>query len=250
MENQINISATIVIYNQSIDILKSAIDSFLNIPLTKKLFVIDNASKTYLEKQFLHEDLEYIYLDQNIGFGAAHNHVINKLNSDYHLILNPDIEFNPSIIRPLIDKLQKEGDVSFITPKIVYPDSEIQFVCRKHPTFFDLINRKIKFSEKKFQAHQYAHKDLSKPFYPEFIHGCFMLFKTKELKTLQGFDKRYFLYMEDADLCRKIDASGKKKLYFPEVEIIHQHQKGSSKKPILFYHHFISAIKYFLKWGF
>lgn len=244
MENQINISATIVIYNQSIDILKSAIDSFLNIPLTKKLFVIDNASKTYLEKQFLHEDLEYIYLDQNIGFGAAHNHVINKLNSDYHLILNPDIEFNPSIIRPLIDKLQKEGDVSFITPKIVYPDSEIQFVCRKHPTFFNLIFRRLGFSKI-----IYDEEALGKVFYPEFIHGCFMLFKTKEFVKLKGFDKRYFLYLEDADICRKILMMKRKILYYPRVAAIHHHQRGSAKSPKLFMIHTISAIKYFLKWG-
>ena len=245
MGNHINISATIVIYNQNIDILKRAIDSFLDIPLKKKLFVIDNASKTKLEKQFLHEDLEYIYLDKNIGFGVAHNYVINKLNSDYHLILNPDIEFNSSIIRPLIDKLQKEGDVSFITPKIVYPNLQIQFVCRKHPTFFNLISRKLGFSKT-----IYDEEALGKVFYPEFIHGCFMLFKTKEFVRLKGFDKRYFLYLEDADICRKIVKIKRNILYYPMVTAIHHHQQGSAKSPKLFFIHAISAIKYFLKWGF
>jgi GT2 family glycosyltransferase len=91
---------------------------------------------------------------------------------------------------------------------------------------------------------------VSKSFYPDFIHGCFMLFKTQEYIDLKGFDERYFLYMEDADMCKKIDRIGKKKFYFPEVKIIHQHQKGSSKNIKLFFYHLSSAIKYFLKWGF
>ena len=77
-----------------------------------------------------------------------------------------------------------------------------------------------------------------------------MLFKTQGFKDLKGFDERYFLYMEDADLCKKISKNDKKALYYPKVEIIHHHQKGSSKNIKLFFYHVTSAIKYFLKWGF
>jgi len=77
-----------------------------------------------------------------------------------------------------------------------------------------------------------------------------MLFKTVDFKSLGGFDERYFLYMEDADICRKINKTEKKILYFPNVEIMHQHQKGSSKSVKLFIYHLSSAIKYFLKWNF
>ena len=67
---------------------------------------------------------------------------------------------------------------------------------------------------------------------------------------LKGFDERYFMYMEDVDICRKIDLSGKRKLYFPATEIIHSHRKGSSKELRLFCIHISSIIKYFMKWGF
>ena len=73
---------------------------------------------------------------------------------------------------------------------------------------------------------------------------------TLYLKILKGFDERFFLYMEDADICRRIYKSGKKILFYPKVEIIHQHQQGSSKNIKLFIIHASSAIKYFLKWGF
>ena len=77
-----------------------------------------------------------------------------------------------------------------------------------------------------------------------------MLFKTEDLLRLEGFDERYFMYMEDVDICRKIDLSGKRKLYFPATEIIHTHRKGSSKEFRLFFIHISSIIKYFMKWGF
>ena len=56
--------------------------------------------------------------------------------------------------------------------------------------------------------------------------------------------------MEDVDICRKIDALGKKKLYYPREEITHVLKQGSSKSINLFFRHISSAIKYFLKWGF
>ena len=77
-----------------------------------------------------------------------------------------------------------------------------------------------------------------------------MLFRSLDFKNLNGFDERYFLYLEDADLCRRIQQYEKKIMFFPNVHVIHEHQKGSSKNVKLFFIHLSSAIKYFLKWGF
>ena len=111
-----------------------------------------------------------------------------------------------------------------------------------------MINRKSKILKNQTIKNEYRNQDLERSFYPEFMHGCFMLFKTADFKYLGGFDERYFLYMEDADICRRIDKIEKKILFFPNVEITHQLQKGSSKSIKLFIYHLSSAIKYFLKW--
>mgnify|MGYP005989144619 CR=1 FL=1 len=244
------ITASIVLFNENLETLKKTVDSFLKTPITKKLYLIDNSTNNELEAHFKEAEIEYIFVGKNICFRKSHNLILNQINSKFHLILNPDVEFIPDVIPNLITEIKKNIDVSFITPKVIYPNKEIQYVCRKHPTFFDLINRKLKISKNQILKNEYRNKDLSKPFYPEFIHGCFMLFKTADFKNLKGFDERYFLYMEDADICRKIDDSGKKKRYYPNIEIIHQHQKGSSKNIKLFFYHLASAIKYFLKWSF
>ncbi|WP_435414258.1 glycosyltransferase family 2 protein [Polaribacter aestuariivivens] len=245
-----DITATIVLYNEEINTLNKTISCFLKTPLKKRLFLIDNSPTNSLEKHFHQKEIQYKFNGKNIGFGKAHNLAIPQLNSKFHLILNPDIEFKPDIVLQLLKELESNKNVSFITPKVIYPNKKNQFICRKHPTFYDLINRKLNISKKQIFKNEYRNINLENPFYPEFIHGCFMLFKTQDFKKLQGFDERFFLYMEDADLCRKIDKLGKKKLYFPAVEIIHEHQKGSAKSIKLFFYHISSAIKYFLKWGF
>ena len=244
------ITASIVLFNENLETLKKTVDSFLKTPLKKKLYLIDNSPNNQLEKHFKDSEIAYVFVGNNIGFGKGHNLVLDKIKSDFHLILNPDVSFSTAVIPALIEELKKQRQVSFITPKVLYPNKELQFVCREHPTFLDLINRKLKVSRKQLENNEYRNQDLEKSFYPAFIHGCFMLFKTTDFKQLQGFDERYFLYMEDADLCRKIQKTNKKILYFPNVEIIHQHQKGSSKSIKLFLYHLSSAFKYFIKWGF
>jgi len=244
------ITASIVLFNNDFEILKKTVNSFLNISVKKKLYLIDNSNSNKLEAFFKSSEIEYLFVGKNIGFGAAHNLVLNKLCSNFHLILNPDVVFSVGVISSLITALNENPTVAFVTPKVRYPSVKPQYICRKHPTLFDLLNRKLKISNDQFLNREYRDRDLQKPFYPDFIHGCFMLFNTTDLKNLKGFDERFFLYMEDADICRRIDKIGKKKLYYPKVEIIHHHQQGSSKSIKLFIIHTSSAIKYFLKWGF
>jgi GT2 family glycosyltransferase len=67
-------------------------------------------------------------------------------------------------------------------------------------------------------------------------------------KNLNGFDERYFMYLEDVDLCRR--ALQLTKIYYcPETTIVHVFNKGSYKSKLLLWYHIRSAITYFNKWG-
>lgn len=247
---KINISATIVLYKEDKTILQKTINSFLATPLLKKLFLIDNSSHNNLSSLANHPDIEYISTKRNVGFGAAHNKVIEKIenSSDFHLILNPDVSFKENVILDLIERLKTQKDVAMIAPKVVFPNQRHQYTARKYPSFFDLIIRRLKILDQRIYEQEYRNKDLSKPFFVEYLTGCFQLYRTEDFVALNGFDERYFLYMEDVDICKKIDAMGKKKLYFPKETITHVLKQGSSKSLKLFFYHLTSAIKYFLKW--
>lgn len=250
MSDKIEISASIVLYKENTQTLQKTISSFLNLPFPKKLFLIDNSPNNDLENQFISEEIQYKFVGKNIGFGAAHNLVIStiKNKSKYHLILNPDIQFELDVIPKLINKLSEDTLLAMISPKALYPNNQLQFTCRKFPTKLELIYRRLKIFKSFTKDQEYRNINLEKPFCPDFIHGCFMLFNTNDFVKINGFDERYFLYMEDVDICKKIDALGKKKMYFPLASIIHHHRKGSSKNLHLLWIHFLSARKYFKKW--
>jgi GT2 family glycosyltransferase len=252
LNHTIEISATIVLFKEDIETLQATVDCFLNTPFSKKLFLIDNSPTNTIKKHFQNSEIEYIFSGSNLGFGKAHNLVLNKIKnlSRVHLVLNPDVVFEPQVIPRLMKELESDSTVSMISPQVFYPNGDLQYTCRKAPTFLGLLYRKLSVFKNKVFEIEYRNQDVSKPFYPEFMYGSFMLFNTNDFLNTNGFDTRYFLYMEDADICRMQFDKGKRILYFPKVNILHVHRRESSRNLRLFYLHLISAIKYFKKWGF
>ena len=256
MNKNIYITASIVLFNEDLKELENTVSCFLNVKISKKLYLIDNTLNGDFKGLFHHQDIEYIAVPSNIGFGAGHNKALKYLKdkSDYHLILNPDVSFKPKIITTLISQLELDNSTAMIAPKVLFPDGRHQYSCRRYPTVSELLARRFTFLKfilkKQILKGTYRDLDLNQAFFAEYITGCFHLYKTKDFVNLKGFDERYFLYMEDVDICKKIDLMGKKKLYYPQEEIIHVLKQGSSKSFKLFLRHTFSAIKYFLKWGF
>ena len=256
MKKIFDITTSIVLYKEDLNELSRTIDCFLKTPLKKKLFLIDNTPTKEFEGVFRHKEIEYIPVGKNIGFGPGHNLVLSRIKnqSNYHLILNPDVSFNTSVIPNLMAKLDRHEVVSMIAPKVLFPNGEFQNSCRRYPKIIELLARRFTFLAPLVPATlrkgNYIDINLETSFFADYITGCFHLYKTDDFVELNGFDERYFLYMEDVDICRKIEKLDKKKLYFPKEEITHVLKQGSLKQKKLFFHHIFSAIKYFLKWGF
>lgn len=251
MKQHYLLSISIVIYNEELSGLKKRLKILLQSALNLHIYLIDNSRTPNFEFDNFHQNLTYIFNEKNLGYGKGHNLILNKLNSDFHLVLNPDVDFNPEILTALIQRINSEKSLGLISPKAYYPDGSLQYLCRKNPTFISLINRLFNFSNQLTEKTEYRTIDLeNQHFNPEFIHGCFMVFKTEVFKNLKGFDERFFLYMEDADICRRLWNSGLKIEYFPEVSIVHQHRRASKKNVGLFFIHLQSAFQYFFKWGF
>ena len=237
-----------MLYEEDLQTLAQAIRSFLEVPLSKKLYIVDNSPSRSEHELFTHAEIDYKHVGRNCGFGAAHNSVIPAVKgvSKFHLVLNPDVCFRPTIFKNLVKQLEEHSNVSLVCPSVVYPSGEAQVICRMEPSVRELIARRVGIFKKYLTSRQY-HKR-TEPFSPDFMHGCFMLFKTVDFVGIGGFDERYFLYMEDADICRKLKQSGKEILYYPKEQITHIHRRGSSKSFKLFYFHAISALRYFIKW--
>jgi GT2 family glycosyltransferase len=235
--------------------LKTAIQSYIP-NKNRLLYLIDNSSDDrfrFLEKQF--NNTRYIY-SRNIGYGSAHNIALQEaLNagSNFHLILNPDIQFIPSIIPILLSYMQHNEDVSYILPKVIYPDGTCQYLCKLLPTPFDLVLRrfvpKMSFLKKANDRYILKNSGYDKILNPPCLSGCFMFLRMSIIRKHNlFFDERFFMYCEDVDFIRRLHQVGKT-IYLPDVSIIHDHAQESYKSKRMLWEHIKSAIKYFNKWG-
>jgi GT2 family glycosyltransferase len=252
--HSMDISASLVLYESERDLFERAIESFLGSTGADRLYVIDNSRHPLGSKYFLHSKVKYIYNGANIGFGAAHNRAIEIAcrKSDLHLILNPDVVFDGQIFERISELFRGDPRIVAAMPRILYPDGSLQRLCKLLPTPVDLLARRfIPLSSvrqrinRRYEMHNLPQ---DKPIEVPMISGCFLIARSSALLDVGGFDHRYFMYMEDFDLIRRLGTQGKI-MYIPEVSIVHKYAKGSYRNRRLMSHHMRSAVQYFNKWG-
>lgn len=252
------ITVSVVVYQSGLDRL-SALLFALQKSSIKFIYLIDNSP--YPQPEFEQAGLSklvYIHTPQNLGYGKGHNLGIQKsleAGADYHVVVNPDIELpEPDSLNVLATFMNDHTDVGLVMPKVVYKDGELQYLCKKLPTPFDLIFRRFLpgFLRRKFKAkmdaYELRHKDYNLQMDVPNLSGCFMFIRTKVLRQIGGFDKRYFMYLEDTDLSRRIGEVSRT-VYYPGTTVVHGYAKDSYKNPTLLKYHIKSAVQYFNKWG-
>lgn len=252
------ITATIVLYKNDENMLKEAVNSFLDTDILVRLYLIDNSPTDELKILVTDSRIEYIHNPANPGFGASHNVAFEKafeLGSDYHLVLNPDIYFENGTLEKLCAFMDSNINVGHVMPKVTYPNGEFQYLCKTNPTFFDLFARGFmpsflkKGFQKRMDKYEYKDQDYNKIIYDiPYLSGCFMFLRTSTLKKVGLFEDKIFMYLEDADLTRRfLEVS--KTAYYPNAHVYHHFAKLTHKKIKFKWITVQSAFIYFNKWG-
>lgn len=247
-----SISIGCVVYDTSLNILATTIKSLFEALQTAQnthqisnyeFFLINNqtelASPTKdafaLAQQLMGEQAKLINGQGNLGYGRGNNLAINQCISDYHLILNPDVEMDKHALIEGIQFLQRNPGVGLVAPSATNENNEPEYLAKRSPNLLIIFLRGINNSFLngifKKQLDKYAYKDkfpVTSPMEIELASGCFMLCRTSVLKQVNGFSQEYFLYFEDFDLSRKISRLAKIYL-LPEIRIIHLGGKAAKK---------------------
>jgi len=218
-----------------------------------RIIIFDNSSKDKtldLIDNFDYCNIEIIKNDKNIGFGAAHNSILARVDSEYHLIVNPDIIFIENTIYDIYNYMEKNIEIGLVTPKIINQNGTMQLLPKRKPKLIYLLSRRISFNflEKYRYFYEMRDKDLQKKHDIEFSSGCFIFIRTELLKKVGGFDERYFLYFEDADLTLKV-LSRSRVQYNPDYIVIHRWDRASKRRYKYLLIQIHSMFKYFLKWN-
>lgn len=247
-----SLNVSIVLYKQSVTQITPLVEILRNSEVVSDIFLIDNSPS--FDSNFRKLNAIYIHNDKNLGYGTAHNIALNKsitANSDYHLVVNPDISFDPGILGKIIEFMDKNTDVGHLMPKVYYPTGEIQYLCKLLPTPFDLIFRRFlpsKWTQKRREYFELRASGYDKIMNVPYLSGCFMMLRIEALKNIGIFDEQFFMYPEDIDLTRRIH-SKYRTVFYPNVSIIHHHAKSSYLNFKMLMIHTLNMIKYFNKWG-
>ncbi len=248
-----SVNASIVLYNNDFKKVESLVQTLRKNSRIKQIFLIDNSKK--INKKYKELDAIYIFNNKNLGYSRGHNIALRQTlcdkNAINHIVMNADILFDPSVIDNMTDYMHEHTDVGALMPKVYYPNNKIQYLCRLLPTPIDLFGRRFlpkRFMKKRVERLEMRHTDYNKIIEVPHISGCFMCIRSEILEKSGLFDERYFLYLEDVDLTRRISKHSKT-IFYPQTHIIHEHRRGSYNSFRLLLRHISSAFKYFNKWG-
>lgn len=249
------LTASIVLFNTPKVQLDRLLSSIMQSNCVSQLYIIDNSPNDkfrILEKTI--PVVRYIH-NANLGYGAAHNIAIKEAieeGSDYHVVLNPDVYFSKEVLPALLQYMDEHSDTVYLLPKVLYPNGDIQYLCKLLPTPLDLIFRRFfpgKLAEKQNYKYTLRQSGYDKIINPPCLSGCFMFLRVETLRKYQlFFDESFFMYCEDFDLMRRLHRVGKT-IFFPNVSIIHDHGKESYKNKKMLLTHIKSACTYFNKYG-
>lgn len=247
-----DVTVSIVNYNdytRTREAVRSILEQTRNLKV--KIYVVDNASKDGSAERIANEfsSISVIFCDRNLGYGAANNLVIKKVNSVYHAIVNPDIVLKDNALRAMYEYMQANMDVGMCAPRVCYLNGQPQNLPKRDPKLKYLIANRMpaKSMEKTRREYAMLNEDLSVVRDIEFASGCFMFARTALLREVGGFDERYFMYFEDADLTRTVRKRARV-VRVPDITVYHDYRRMSAKKLRFLSIHIASMFKYFMKW--
>lgn len=227
---------------------------------TKEIIVVDNTEKkSFHDSKLIKELKKLTKLDnvklirnyKNIGFGHANNIALKHAKGRYFVICNPDILLIEPSFNFIVPYLDTNYSIGAVVPKLVDENLKLEPVYRRELTLFDIIIRyfnPFNVFKKRRAYHVMQDKDYNYKFSVPFAQGSFIVIRTKLMKKLKGFDERYFMYVEDADLCKRINEVSNLE-YLPDTTVIHLWNKESHRNMKLTFYHLQSLIKYFVKWN-
>ncbi len=151
--------------------------------------------------------------------------------------------------------MDENPEVGLMAPKIGYPNGDIQHLNKRDPSFFNLFARRFlpRFMQKsspikkKMDHYIILDKGYETNYEVPYMSGCFMLFRREIFEQLNGFDEKFFMYLEDTDITRRAREISKC-IYNSKASIIHHWERGSYKSWKLTWISIKSSFYYFRKW--
>ena len=218
------IAVVILNYNGH-ELLKKFLPSVLKYSDKKlsRIYIIDNNSSdesvSFISKTY--PDIEVIKNDKNYGYADGYNVGLKKIDTDYYVLLNNDVEVTENWLSPMFELLESDESFATCQPKIKYFKNKKLFdYAGGAGGYIDFLGypfcrgRVFDFLEEDYGQYD----DLKEVFWTS---GCCFMIKSKIFKKLEGFDKDFFAHMEEVDLCWRLKNLQYKNFCQPKSIIYH-----------------------------
>ena len=234
-------NAHIIIVNFNAgDWLKRAVRSALE-HSQAMVSVVDNASSDHsmqgLKQEFANESrLDFIQNEDNLGFAAANNQVLSRLDHEFAVLMNPDCELQAHSLERILSVMQDDKEIGIASCRILNADGSLQNTCkRRFPTPQSALLRMLGLSR----------------FYPqlnfdfgataletdpvetlEAVSGAFMVVRASAVDEVGLLDQEYFMHCEDLDWCKRFALAGWKVNFVPAAVVTHAKGVSSQARPL------------------
>lgn len=249
----------------------------LNLDLDYEIIVVDNVSHdgTLEMIKEKYPGVKFIQAKENRGYAAGNNLGIKEIfgqassfaqrqrqaqdiNSNYILILNPDVVVLEGAIKKMYEFMETHSEVGLVGPKLNSPDGMLQETCYRFPKFITPLYRrtflgKFPFARKHldhFLMKDYDHQTIRKV---DWLQGSCLMARAKAVQEIGLLDERFFIYVEDTDWSRRFWEKDWQVWYFPEAEMVHYREQASAGGFLNIFKksartHIASWLKYFWKY--
>lgn len=209
-------------------VLRSIHDSRLGRFPPPLVIVVDNASSddSVAQASAVSPNTVFLKQSQNLGFAAACNIGASSSDSTYILFLNPDVVLEPTTIAATLEQLENpvNHDVAVIGCKLYGTDGKVHRSCARFPTWRNYLSHATglaRLSPQQYPGIPLAEWDHLTTRYVPHVIGAYYLIRRNVFSMLDGFDERFFVYLEDLDLSARVYESGLKVLYFSGAQAMH-----------------------------
>jgi GT2 family glycosyltransferase len=176
----------------------------------------------------------------NVGFGRAVNQGVRQTAAPLVLVLNPDCQLAPGAVAALGREIEAHDGCAVAGPKILDPDGGVQGSARGDPDMLTGVFGRTGALRRLLPGLPVAARNVvtdeairsgAPSTAVDWVSGACMLVRRDAFEAVGGFDERYFLYWEDADLCRRLRARGFHVRYVPGAVAVHRVGQSSKTAP-------------------
>lgn len=232
MKKAVDLSVLIVNHNAKVHLMRTLGSVVGRIKgLSHEVIVVDNASTdgsvSMVKRSY--PSVKIILMDHNAGFAKANNLGAKQASGRYFLVLNSDTEVPEGTAEKLVDVKEKHPDWGVVAPIIHDPDGSFQLSWGRdihlHTEFF------LKFMAGKWYRWRHRRKKGSPGGKVDWVSGACFLIESSLYRKVGGFDEKFFLYLEDADLGKRVRQAGYDIRLIPEACIIHHSGRSVAGMP-------------------